>query len=204
MEGEDMRASWPGTRRIQARALSRTLGRKVAYVAINSAAAYIPLNLVYFISAYAVHKTIVVEWMPFIITAFMVVFLFVAGSLIDLVEYAALRIALGSAWRRPPPGAVCFGRLVEFGESTVRKRGYLLGKDVEGLFALRRGRVRRLCSGPYTVVEHDRLGVYTPLILGKVMLRPYLKVDGSGGRFILDVISPKNMMEGLKYTEEAE
>ena len=189
-------------RRIQAKALRRALLRKITYVALNSAAAYIPLNLVYFISSYTVHKSIVIAREPFIVTAFMVVFILLAGSLIDLVEYAALRIAAAIAWRRPARGALCFARLIEFGESIVRKRNGLLGKDEEGLFFLRKGRRLRLCAEPYAVSSHDRLGVFTPFILGKVKLRPYLQIDGASERFIVDVISPRDMVERLRWTEE--
>ncbi|HUW39903.1 MAG TPA: hypothetical protein VMV90_02765 [Rectinemataceae bacterium] len=185
-------------RLIQAKALRRAFLRKITYVALNSAAAYIPLNLIYFISSYTVHKSIVIAREPFIVTAFLVVFILLVGSLIDLVEYALLRIALGLAWRRPPRGALCFGRLIEFGESIVRKRNGLLGKDEEGLFFLRKGRRLRLCAEPYTVSPHGRLGVFTPFILGKVKLRSYLQIDGASERFIVDVISPKDMLERLR------
>ncbi|MGO8693692.1 MAG: hypothetical protein ACLQMF_08495 [Rectinemataceae bacterium] len=186
-------------RHIQARSLRWTLFKKLKYVAINSAVAYIPL---YLVSSFAALKNIAIDPRLFVFTALLVVFLLFAGALINLVEYLILRFMLSHFWREAARGVVCFGRMVEFGESVVRKRNCLIGKDEIGLFTLRKGKFKRLCEAPYAICQHDRLGVYTPLMLRKVKLRPYLQIEGGNDRFIIDVISPKDMMERLLWTEE--
>jgi hypothetical protein len=186
-------------RHLQARSLRWTFFRKLKYVALNSAVAYIPLFLV---SAFAIHKNITIDPRLFVVTAFLVLFLLLAGTLINLFEYMILWIILVLHWRRAPCNIVCFGRIVEFGESVVRKKNCLIGKDEQGLFMIRKGLNKHLCSAPYTVSPHDRLGVYTPFILSKVKLRPYLQFESENDHFLVDVISPKDLMERLMWTEE--
>lgn len=96
-------------RHIQARSLRWTLFKKLKYVAINSAVAYIPL---YLVSSFAALKNIAIDPRLFVFTALLVVFLLFAGALINLVEYLILRFMLSHFWREAARGVVCFGRMV--------------------------------------------------------------------------------------------
>lgn len=185
-------------RGIQSRSLRWALFRKLKYVALNSAVAYLPL---YLISSFAAYKNVVIHPRLFIFAAFLVLFLFIAGSVLDLIEYLVLKTTLGRYWRAAPAGIVCFARLLEFRDSGLRKKNCLIGKDEGGLFMFRRGTQTRLCAPPYSVSPHQRLGAYTPFVMRKVKLRPYVQIEGGMERYYVDVISPREMLERLAWKE---
>ncbi|HTX74510.1 MAG TPA: hypothetical protein VMC79_16890 [Rectinemataceae bacterium] len=186
-------------REIQARSLRRAFGRRLIYVVLNSLAAYIPL---YLISSFAARSRVAIDARILAFTGLLVAFILAAGSLLILIEYLTVLILMNRAWKGAPEDAVCFARILEYRESYIRKRSCLIGKDAEGLYALRGGKRRRLCGTHYAVSVHEKLGAYAPFFLGKVKLRPYLQIHASLELYMVDAISPEVMAGRLKWSGE--